>query len=231
MNASAEIIEKIRKLLRLSRSSNPHEARLAMQRALEMAREHDVSIEGLNPDEQSKEKTITHRSTADYRRIDYDKEYAVRICSRFFRITPIFVTDLAIRNGWPVEVKRVTFVGTKSDLEIAFYVYGFLTHHFAFCWRKYRGRFRNRRAYVDGMFYGIYSTMEESEPERTGTELVISDHKSYISAVIGSTTASAYHRPDHEASAAAWAGYVQGRKTNICTALKSSDGESILALN
>ena len=55
MSATPEVIEKIKKLLRLARSSNPHEAQLALQRAMALAREHDVAVEGLNPDEQAKQ--------------------------------------------------------------------------------------------------------------------------------------------------------------------------------
>ena len=63
MSATPEILEKIKKLLRLARSANQHEAQLALARALELARAHDVAVDSLNADEQAKEKTITHGDT------------------------------------------------------------------------------------------------------------------------------------------------------------------------
>lgn len=236
MSASAEIIDKIKKLLRLSRSSNPHEAQLALQRALELARAHGVAVESLNPDEQAKEKTVTHRDTPARQRMSYDKEYAVRICGAFFRITPVF-RNKVVRPavGYPYLAKYVTFVGTAADVEIALYVYGFLVHHFAYCWRKFRGRLRNRHAYVDGMFIGLFCKLRDAQPEPTerevkGNELVLAEHNAYIEAVIGATSSKEFGRPDHDAQAAKWAGYLQGQRTNILNPLKEGERTVTLAL-
>lgn len=224
MTASAETIERIKKLLRLARSSNPHEAQLALARAMALAREHSVSIEGLNPDEAAKEKTVTHEDTAESFRLGYDKECAVRICQMFFRVTPVFRTSVVMLRGWPKRAKRVSFVGTRADITIALYVYGFLLHHFAFCWRKHRGRLRNRHAFIEGTFRGIARTLTDAEPEPTaqeakGTELVAAEHAHYISTQIGKTTDRAYGTPDHNAQAALNAGWIEGRKTVIAKPL------------
>lgn len=236
MSASPEIIDRIKKLLRLARSANPHEAQLAMQRALELARDHDVAVEGLNPDEQAKEKTVTHRDTEARQRMSYDKEYAVRIVGAFFHVSPVFNRKIVTpADGWPYEVQFVTFVGTASDCEIAIYVYDFLVHHFAWCWRKHRGRLRNRRAYVDGMFQGLFRKLHDALPEPTerqvrGNELALVEHDNYIAAWIGATEAKKFGRPDHDAHAARWAGYLQGQKTNIAPAIKPSQEPEPLAL-
>lgn len=224
MSAPAEIIEKIKKLLRLARSSNPHEAQLALARAMALAREHSVAIDGLNPDEAAKEKTVTHEDTEPTLRLSYDKEYAVRVCQLFFRITPVFRTSIVMHRGWPTRAKRVSFVGTRTDIAIALYVYGFLLHHFAFCWRKHKGRLRNRHAFVDGMFRGIARTLMDAEPAPTerdvnGTELMVADHSRYIDAHIGKTTDRAYGAPDHNAQAALNAGWIEGRNTVIAKPL------------
>lgn len=231
MSAPAEIIERIKKLLRLARSSNPHEAQLAMQRALELAREHEVAVEGLNPDEAAREKAVTHRDTEEHLRVSYDKEYAVRICSRFFHVRAVFVKVVTNRRGWPEIATKITFVGRRSDLEIAFYVYHFLQHHFGYCWREHRGRLRNRHAFVDGMFDGLYSKLAEAEPPRDakGTELVLRELETYIGAVIGETTKGEFREPDHNAHAARSAGWIAGRQTNIRTPLKASEGTLALS--
>lgn len=228
MPATAEVIDKIRKLLRLSRSANPHEAQLALQRALALARSHGVEVESLNPDASEKAQAITHTDTPARERLSYDKEYASRICAGFFRVTPVFRTRIGRRaDGWPRIEKVISFVGTAADVEIALYVYGFLVHHFAFCWRTKRGRLRNRRAYVDGMFYGLYSKLLDAEPAPaadacgTGAELVLAAHTAYIAAAIGKFTSATFAKPDLAAKAASWAGFMQGRRTSILDPLKA----------
>jgi hypothetical protein len=235
MSTTSDIIDRIKKLLRLARSANPHEAQLAMQRAMELAAEHRVTIEGLNPDECAKEKATTHRDTRTFARINYDQRYALAICRLFFCVSTVECQVVRIVDGWPRSAWKSMIVGTPGDIEIAHYVFGFLTQHFAFCWRQFHGRFRNRHAYVHGMFLGLRDKLSEQMPAADtsaakGNELVLADQKAYIAAVVGKTTSSPLGKPDHEAHAAAFAGYLQGKKTEIRSALKPSTTEQPLAL-
>lgn len=244
MNACPEIIERIKKLLRLARSSNPHEAKLALARAMELAREHRVAVEGLNPDNAAKEKATTHRETVCVSRVNYDKRYALLIVRNFFRVTPVEVQKIILVKGWPKSAWKIVFVGSVSDIEIGLYVYAFLTHHFNFCWqhraeiataRGNAGRLRNRHAFVHGMMLGIFSKLSEQMPaeksaEATGLELMVQSHHGYISAVIGETSSHKVGAPDHAAHASAWAGYQAGLNTEIRPALKPSDSTGPLAL-
>lgn len=233
MSAGTDIIEKIKKLLRLSRSSNPHEAQLALARALALAREHGIAVEKLNPDEQAKENVVTHSDTEERQRLSYDMEYAIRICAAFFRISPVISNKVGTdRFGFPRVVKFTRFVGTASDVQIALYVYSFLVHHFAYCWRKHRGRLRNRHAFVDGMFHGIFNKLAEAQPEFISSEhaLVERTHQDYIEATIGKTTKHDCREPDGDAKAARWAGYLRGRETTIAAPLKDAAREKPLSL-
>jgi len=226
MSVSPEIIEKIKKLLRLSRSSNPHEAQLALQRALELARQHDVAVEALNPDAQAREKTVTHKDTDFSQRMSLEKRYAVKIVGAFFHVSPVF-NEKIVRpvDGYPYVGKFVTFVGTAADVEIAVYVFNFLAYHFAYCWRKHRGRLRNRHAFIDGMYLGLFQKLHEalpqpSEREAKGNELALQEHENYIASTIGKTEPTEPIRPDRVTVAAMNAGYLQGLQTNILTPLK-----------
>ena len=166
MSAPTDIIEKIKKLLRLARSSNPHEAQLAMQRAMELAREHDIAVDSLNPDNQVKQKTVSHQDTGAKARLSYDQRYALVICQRFFHVTPVTRQKIQ-RDGIYARLRNfITFVGTSSAIEIALYVFGFLVQHFAYCWRKYRGRLSNRHAFIEGMFQGFSGGRYQLKPER-----------------------------------------------------------------
>lgn len=197
---------------------------------MQLAREHDVAVEGLNPDEAARERVIGHQDTEAWQRVSYDKHYAARICGRFFHVKTIIVRCVMHVRGWPKIGTKISFVGRRSDLEIALYVYGFLVHHFAFCWRKHRGRLRNRHAFVDGMFMGIYSRLMETETPRDakGTELVVRELETYIAAVFGKTKAEEYRQPDHNARAASNAGWIAGRQTNIATPLKGASEQTLV---
>lgn len=218
------IIEKIKKLLRLARSSNPHEAALAMQRALALAEEHRIAIEGINPDQSAP--AFAHRSGKVFARMSHDQTFASLIVQRFFRVKAITKGCVRVdKHGWPCAGEKMTFVGTESDLEIAFYVFDFLTHHFAYCWRKHRGRCRNRYSFIHGMFVGLHSKLSESEPpaparSSKGNELELS-MKAYIAEHFGELKTKGM--PDAKAQAARWAGYVQGRKTEIRPGIKQTE--------
>ncbi|MBI5768723.1 MAG: DUF2786 domain-containing protein [Verrucomicrobia bacterium] len=212
MSAPAEIVEKIKKLLRLARSANPHEAQLAMQRALQLAEEHRVAVDGLNPDAATP--LITHQDTDSLARLGYDRNFAALIVKRFFRVRPIVRGAIHVVDGWPRAGEKLSFVGTTSDIEIALYVYHFLVRHFAFCWRKHRGRLRNRYSYVHGMFEGLYHKLVEAEPpaperQAEGTELALS-MDGYIAQHIGKIESKGMADPS--ADAARWAGFIRGRK-------------------
>ncbi len=230
MNATGEIIERIKKLLRLARSSNPHEAQLAMQRALALAEEHRVAIEGLNPDECAKEKKVTHQETEISARLSYDKRYAWAICRNFFNVDTVQIACIRMVDGWPRAGVKMAIVGTAADIEIARYVSGFLVQHFAFCWRTFRGRFRNRQAFVHGMFCGIYDKLEEKRPKKPiGTELVVRERDTYIALHVGKTKQKPLGTPDHDAHGAEMAGYLHGQKTEIRTALKPAEAQLAIA--
>lgn len=221
MNAPAEIIERIKKLLRLARSANPHEAQLAMERAMALAEEYRISVDALNPD--AAVPSIIHRDSETFARLSHDRTFASLIVKRFFRVRAITCSAIRRdRNGWPTVGQKLSFVGTSSDVEIALYVYHFLVQHFAYCWRKHRGRVRNRYSFVHGMFQGLYAKLAESEPPAEnrpakGTELALS-MEAYLGEHFG--TLSTKPMADPSAHAAAWAGYQQGRKTEIRNAVK-----------
>jgi len=230
MDAPPDIIDRIKKLLRLARSSNPHEADLALQKALTLARQYHVDVGGLNPDQAEKSNVITHQETDPFARIGYEKRYAAAIAQRFFNVSAIVRATILVIDCWPREGRRVSFVGTEVDVQIALYVYVFLVRRFAFCWSHHRGRSRNRRAFAYGMFQGICSKLKEAEPpeEPHAPGLIVAARDAYIAVVFGKTRTMKDRTPDRIAQAAAWAGYVQGRQTEIRKPLDRPREDSLL---
>lgn len=220
MSVPSEILERIKKLLRLARSSNPHEAQAAMQRAIALAEEYRISIEGLNPDAQAP--SLTHEDTESLKKLTYDRKFAALIVQRFFRVRAIARSAIHTVDGRLTLGRKLSFVGSASDIDVALYVYGFLVSHFGFCWRRHRGRVRNRYSYIEGLFQGLYSKLEQAEPQHpnsTGKELAIS-MDDYVKKHIGETESTSM--PNGEAAAARWAGYLQGKNTEIRPAVKAA---------
>ncbi len=224
MSAGDDIIERIKKLLRLARSSNPHEAQLALARAMALAHEHGVAVEGLNPDEQAKEKKLTHQETKVSARLTYDSRYAWVICRAFFNVDTVDLQCVRMVDGWPRAGVRTAVVGTESDIVIATYVHAFLVEQFSHCWRSFRGRLRNRHAYVHGMYRGLFQKLHDARPTtKTGFELVVKERETYIAQHIGPTTSKSVGEPDHEAHAASNAGWLRGQKTEINMPLQAAE--------
>ena len=59
------IIERIRKLLRLSRSENPYEAALAAERVQRMLSEYNLTLEGIVDEETEKARQINRKTRKD----------------------------------------------------------------------------------------------------------------------------------------------------------------------
>ncbi|MBC8009968.1 MAG: DUF2786 domain-containing protein [Burkholderiales bacterium] len=216
MNAP-EVLEKIKKLLRLARSSNPHEAALAMAKAMALAAEHRVCLSQVDPDQEATH--VTHRDHEDrLARLSAEHHFAALICQRFFRVRCI------VRNSHARQF--IAIVGATTDAEIALYVLGFLVHHFRFCWRHHRGRVRNRKAFMSGMFNGLYAKLREdelpAEKSEASNALVVS-LDAYIATHIGETKKKKAPECSADASAARRAGFNQGQKTNIRGAIKPSE--------
>ena len=214
------ILEKIKKLLRLARSANPHEANLAMQNAMKLAAEHQIAVEGINPDEQ--QAAITDQTSRGFIQLTYDRHFAALIVQRFFNVSVVIRPKIIVVDGWPKGGKALAFVGKQVDIDIALYVYVFLTRRFAYCWNHHRGRARNRRAFIEGMFRGIWAVLLEAQPpeEPHKPGLILAERDAYIRAHFGDTSAHKAPHSDKLAAAAAFAGFLHGRNTKIRTPLE-----------
>jgi hypothetical protein len=81
------IAEKIKKLLRLSKSPHPGEAELALQRAFEIAAKYQIDIDSLDLDEELS-KVISDATRVGYR-ISLTKRLAWQIINSFFNVQAV----------------------------------------------------------------------------------------------------------------------------------------------
>lgn len=108
------IIERIRKLLRLSQSANPHEAALAAQRVQQMLSEYNLTIDSIGCD----------ADTASARQVNRKTRKALEKWAHVLavRTARVFGCDY-YHNAFTGET---SFVGVGADPEVCGWMYGYL---------------------------------------------------------------------------------------------------------
>ena len=151
-------IEKIKKLLRLGKSSNPHEAELALQRAFEIAERNHIDLASLDVEDDLRKIALKAYRVA--LRLSYPKKMAISTVQSFFNVTVL------MKRG------QLEFIGTASDIEVAIHVFEFLVRACLRDLRKVRARLRgvrlprrHLRSFINGFFYGVSSNLTKVRQE------------------------------------------------------------------
>jgi len=225
-----EVIEKIKKLLRMKHGGTPAEVETALSMAAELARKHGIDLSGVDPDK-TEEQPIGHIDATTSARLGWECKYSSLVCQQFFGVTAMITQDVQCRFSGCGRRGRSEFkirlIGTAWDTQIAIYVYQFLLRQFRVCWNTKRGRARNRQAFMYGMYIGICTKLEEQKQRQvSGEGLVLvgravarrdqylKDH--WPNAGTSDTT------PDSDAKVSKYAGFLAGQDTEIRTGLADS---------
>lgn len=148
--ATREVLEKIKKLLRLGQSSQPHEAAQAMRRAFELAQKHGVDVASLDLDERTER--LVHEYFKTGERLSLLRLRVLELVQTFFPV------NLVLSRGHAV------FIGRESDVAIAGYVLDFLVWAGSRGLRDYcaeekahRRKMtpRKRAGFTEGYIYGV----------------------------------------------------------------------------
>lgn len=151
------VVDRIKKLLRLSKSPNIHEAKLALDRAFEIAAKYQVDIQTLDLGEDLNA-IVTEAVRVGYR-LPLTKRLAVGLASRFFNVQAVLT--------YP----DVVLIGTKADIAVARYVIDYLARTVEACAhaerRQHGLRFteNRRRNYVAGFFYAVSSSLDQEREQ------------------------------------------------------------------
>jgi hypothetical protein len=228
----ASLLEKIKKLLRLASSDNPHEAALAMSRAMAMADHANLDLSTLRDDEEVGE--IVEHWIPVGSRLTREAQLALGIVQTYFNVGPVVFKSRA----------SVVFIGQPADIAVAEYVYGFLVATVRRCLKAYedterkarrRTRGAKRANFIAGFYYGIATTLGQQRQtllvEDRRFAIILADQaqarEDYSATHLGATKAVALRKPRRNRSALA-SGYRDGRNTQISPAL--SPNASPLAL-
>ena len=139
------VLEKIRKLLRLGKSANPHEASLAIARAFELARKHAIDLETVNLDDEAIERFLVRIGG----RLTFERKRILSVINHFFRVEIVFSPP------------NVAFIGRQTDIMIAQYVHDFLLRTLRDHLRNYKKTVRRklslgrRKNFIQGWVYGV----------------------------------------------------------------------------
>lgn len=212
-----KIIERIKKLLRMKNGGTAAEIETALFLAQQIAHKHGIDIKSINENELERE-PITHENINELSRIQLECKYAALILQEHFNVK-VFVQKF-------FDLTKLVFIGTKTDIEIARYIYNFLVRHFRREWKLKKGRLRNRQAFLFGMFCGLNNKLNSLKPKIEQQEgIILSGDKlrrnDYMLKIFGETKSESV-RPDRFANAAADAGYKAGKETNIRTGLNAT---------
>jgi len=226
---TSRIEDRIRKLLRLGQSPFEHEAQRAVELAFELAARHQIEIESLNLDEG--ERKIVLVAVECGLRLPLEKSLAANLLGPFFNVSVVRCRG------------NVKFVGLPQDIEIARYVWEFLSETAHRLVREQRallrGRFteNRRRNFLYGFFYGVASKLRASKaqliPEGSSTALALVDRAAerhdFVAEQIGPTHTFALARPKRRDPDAMTSGYQRGKAVEIRRAMAGSQSARLSA--
>lgn len=230
----SEIIDKIKKLLRMKRGGTPEEVATAVSLAQQIAQKHNIDLGSINPDDEQSASTITHEADVLKSRLPLEAKLAAAILVNFFNVgmvtqhkTTGLTRQWRLQKAWVVN-----FVGSKIDIEVGRYVFVFLQRHFRHSWAHRQNRkLRNRAAFMHGMFLGLAAKLEKEKEvnQPTGTGLIwleraVERRNSYIAKLWPNAKDKPLNEDDSDAAAARYAGVVAGQKTEIRKAVPESEG-------
>lgn len=157
--ASAEMVnprlerlrEKVRRLLALAKSDNPHEAELAMVRARELLARHELELGA----DQLEPGFVVRRLGRGKKRMDAWERRIATILEDHFRVRSVLLKDYDVAAGH--KTRAIEIMGTPANVEMAEYVHAFLIRTIESLWKSRRGEVggRRRAAFMSGAVRGF----------------------------------------------------------------------------
>jgi hypothetical protein len=228
-------LDKIKKLLKLSRSATANEAEVALAKAMELAARHEIDLSTLGSDNEVGD--IIHQFFPTKARLAREWMSALNIAQNYFSVSVCIMRSR----------QQVLFVGRQDAIDIADYIVSFLVREvrrqvkdFGELEKKMRRKMTGgkRAAFVAGFFTGIGQKLQEGrfdlmrEDNRYALVLSTEDKRreEAMSGIVGKTKTVIQKKPRR--SAATIAGYLSGRATNLARPLPGKAAtQGQLALN
>ncbi len=165
------ILVRIRKLLALGTSSNPHEAERALGKAHELALRHNIELR----DAGSTTDFDVRILAPVYRRVPSWNWSILGILDEYW-FTRYICRPLTDADGRRVQV--VELYGTRRNLDLAEYVYYFLRNQGDLLWRAFRRSHpevagRARLSYLNGLYSGFAETLQKRHADLARSKALV----------------------------------------------------------
>lgn len=238
MDNNQQILDKIKKLLRLGadKAATREEAELAVQRAYELASRHQIDIQDISLEDDIRK--IILENFPHPGRVTFARKKILNLLQAHFNVSVI----LQCVPAWmrtPTRQPHVTFVGTKLDIQIAWYVYEFLllactTALKEFCTLRRKPAASTQKQFVLGFIYGVSSKLHKAKAELSEQQnaLILSEcgrrdqfqNAAFHPDLLKPVKSDAGRRNDN----AVHAGFVQGKKVNIRKPIETNAAHQLL---
>jgi hypothetical protein len=157
------VLVRIKKLLALAESPNPHEAELALTKAREMMARHNVDL----LDHAGKREYVTIRLGEAKRRHQRDAYVLSGILGEFYLVHPVWASGYDPVRDATGKVLEIS--GTPTNVRLAHYVYDYLQQYCDWEWQRFSRRRRlggtARRDFTIGILLGFAEKLRSSERE------------------------------------------------------------------
>lgn len=206
-----KIIEKIQKLLRLSESSNQHEAERAATKAQELMLKHNIEMRQV----ENHDSEYVNKTTDKFKREPQGMKYVNAILTKYF-----FVQIVRSKRH---DGNYDNIVGEKGNVDTALYVRDFLKNTFKKLWDEYRKETgagaRSRESFYYGIYNGLVDKLEAQKQETEAKyDLVLVDDpkaEEKVRELFGKLRSGGRRRVNNRDSQAFGAGKAQGQSLNI----------------
>ena len=151
------LIEKVSKLLSLANSSNEHEARLAAEKAAELMIKHNINMQQVG---ELSDDEYESRTTFKGKVLPFEAHWAMMTVREHFFVEAIYRRSRKVRYAsYLSKPAEVYFVGTKTNVEVASYVFDFLKRKFKELWKEYQIKtgapHSSKGSYYAGLVVGL----------------------------------------------------------------------------
>ena len=235
---TSPILEKLKKLLTLSRGATGAEAETALGMATKLATKYEIDIATISLDSAPKKEEMIKDTIEVGNRMSVAQKWISWLIVSHFKVTVIY-------GGGRWSGRKIHFLGRKSDVEFATYVQDFLREHMLRSWQYYQKanniETRYRGSYFDGFYRGLDTKLKAAKKSQEGESFegiaveqratvkdryalaLVNDaeeRKAFVNQTFGKLSNSYQRTYIHHNHTANGAGFSAGQATNIARPLK-----------
>lgn len=229
---NTKLIDRIQKLLSLATSPNEHEAKLAAAKANEMLVKHNLSISDVELQARTDD-SYENREVGTYKVMPFEARWVIKIMDRHFFVKSIYREARRYKVS-EKGMAKVWFVGEKTNVEVASYVFQFLVNKYKQLWKEYQShnglRHELKGAYYEGLTAGLsYQLSERRKDVESSMALVVVDDPNLQRQMekyfpkLGTSSLRPMVRDDEIASD----GFAKGKDLHIARGIEKKDGGAV----